>query len=89
MLSERAGFVDAAKALTKGDGCTAAPDFWWRPCCDQHDLDYDEKLMTRAEADRKFYNCLRSTAKTPIGRYLFAPLYYAAVRVFGGSHWKV
>jgi hypothetical protein len=80
--------------LVRADGCTAAPDFWFKDCCDEHDVYYrtgrdgEGCPITRREADRRLYTCLKGQALTPIGRFLLSPLYYTAVRLFGARHWK-
>jgi hypothetical protein len=76
------------KELLQGDGCTGVPDFWWRQCCDQHDKDYSEGVISRAEADKKFYKCLRGTAKTLPGKIFVSFYYYAGVRIFGGKYYN-
>jgi hypothetical protein len=87
LLEETKGAVAAAKSLVKGDGCTAAPDFWWTSCCDEHDTDYIEKKMSRAAADKKFHRCLRAKAKTFIGKWFLSPIYYLGVRIAGKHYW--
>lgn len=83
-----------AKAL-KGDGCTSAPDFWYRRCCDEHDIAYrtgktvDGADITRAEADKRLFDCMCKRGKTPIvGRFIIPALYWGAVRIFGRGAWK-
>lgn len=80
--------------LVRADGCSSAPDFWFKECCDEHDVYYrtgrdsEGYPITRAEADRRLRLCLRDSAITPIGRFILSPLYYMAVRLFGSRHWK-
>lgn len=85
---------EAAKAL-KGDGCTSAPDFFYRQCCDEHDIHYrtghtvDGKPITRAESDKRLFQCMKSRGKTPvIGRFIVPALYWIAVRVAARGAWK-
>jgi hypothetical protein len=48
-------------------------------CCQAHDRQYGSKAtMTRAEADRALYECLKAS-----GRPLFARIAWIAVRAFG------
>ena len=42
----------------KSDGCTAAPDLFWRDCCEEHDLCYKyhkELDKTRRQSDKELY----------------------------------
>ena len=43
----------------KTDFCTLVPDEWrgydLSGCCAAHDIDYDEKIKTREEADSDFF----------------------------------
>ncbi len=70
------------------NGCTSAPDLFWKSCCDAHDEAYFNKQVSRAEADKAFLSCLRRDAKTPLGKWIIAPAYYLAVRLFGASYWN-
>lgn len=85
----------AAWRLIKGDGCTAAPEFTFTPCCDEHDRHYmthteaNGRSITRAEADRRFLECCRRNAPPiPILGPLLPFIYFAAVRLFGGRYWR-
>lgn len=86
----------AAWQAAKGDGCSNAPDFHpeWTTCCNRHDADYathtDEtgKPLTRAQSDQRLLACLRAKARTWPGRWIVAPIYFAAVRAFGRNQWK-
>lgn len=72
-----AGF-DAAKS----DGCTMAPDGWWRSACVTHDAAYYNggSEADRERADKQLRDdMIRSGAPAAV-----ANLYYGAVRV-GGS----
>lgn len=82
-------------AALKGDGCSSAPDLFYRECCDEHDVHYrtgktiDDQPITRAEADRQLRLCMMEHGQTPIvGRWLLPWVYWTAVRLFGGSSWK-
>lgn len=79
----------------RGDGCTSSPDLFYTACCNRHDKDYttgtDEHgfKITRAQADKRLFDCMKRAGKTPIvGRFIVPAFYYVAVRLFGGSHWK-
>lgn len=78
-----------------GDGCTSTPDFFYRRCCDEHDLHYrvgcgiDGRTLTRAQADKKLFICMRKAGKTPIiGRLIIPALFWLAVRLFARKAWK-
>lgn len=66
------------------DGCTAAPDAWWKECCAEHDFYYGNDVgVSRAEADRQLFECMKSK-KAVVSPYV----YYAAVRLIGGLFWS-
>lgn len=68
----------------KFDGCTAVPDFdFGETCCNRHDFDYLTKRVTRAEADLKFYRCVKRS-----GKPIIAAVYYVGVRLFGWYFWN-
>ncbi len=80
----------------RSDGCTGVPDVA-RHCCVLHDLRYRgiiEDVPSRAEADRRFRECLREMGKEdePLWRFLFwEPLawtYWAGSRLFGWVFWR-
>jgi hypothetical protein len=81
--------VNNLVAKIKGDGCTAAPDFHYRHCCDEHDIAYvmgtDEnyKVISKWEADKRLFLCMYRKSKTPIGKFIISPLYWLAVSTFG------
>lgn len=66
----------------KSDGCTLAPDFNFRPCCDDHDYDYSKQCRTRIEADKALRDCIKKA-----GHPVKAHIYYIGVRLFGGLFW--
>ena len=76
-----------------GDGCTVLSgvhlklfgvDMPFRGCCDEHDLFYEQGggWRDRWLADRLLRECV-----TASGHAAAAWIMWAAVRVFGGSHW--
>lgn len=91
-------YWDRVKALAwalKGDGCSRAPDLFYRSCCDEHDIHYRTGMtlagvsLTRKQADTRFRKCLQKNGKTPIlGTFILPWIYYAAVRLFGESSWN-
>lgn len=84
----------AAKALN-GDGCTASPDFAYTACCDEHDVAYrtgkdlNGKPITRYQADKRLYKCMKRAGITPVmGKWIVPQIYFWAVRLFGKGNWK-
>ncbi len=80
--------------LVEANGCTNAPDLCFRECCNNHDVEYhtgktiDGEPIDRAAADLKLMKCMSEKAKTDRrAAEILAPIYFAAVRVFGESHW--
>jgi hypothetical protein len=91
-ISEHYAKVKEYAASLGGDGCSAVPDLWFRPCCDEHDIAYrtghdvNGEPISRWAADRAFRKCMYDRA--PAGRVSpTAWLYWLGVRVFGGSSW--
>lgn len=64
------------------DGCSFAPNFNFRDCCEEHDQDYAKAHRTnekkRAKADRKLRLCIKCKG----WKYL-CWLYWLGVRIFG------
>ena len=89
--------VKAHAKILRGDGCTDVPDFWFRKCCDEHDIHYrthqmeDGQPVTKAEADAKLRGCIRSNSPLRyVGLSALSPLaliYWGGVRLFGGHAW--
>ena len=86
--------VKAYASILKADGCSNAPDLFYRSCCDEHDVAYrtgatvDGIELTRKEADERFLVCLKASGKTPIlGTFILPYVYYVAVRLFGQAAW--
>ena len=68
----------------KYDGCTAAPDLdFGSDCCGEHDAHYQLGDITRAEADKRLYQCLRKK-----GYFVIPVAYYFGVRLFAGGVWN-
>ncbi len=71
------------------DGCTLAPDFNFRHCCDVHDESYwrGGTEGDRERADRAFRQCIHDA-----GRPILADVYYIGVRIGGvpwlPTHWR-
>jgi hypothetical protein len=68
--------------LCSPNGCTCVPDFTFKECCDNHDIDYciGGTEEDRVKADEKLLNCI--SAK---GYYSTGIVYYYGVRAFGHS----
>lgn len=88
-----------AEGVKKGfsyDGCTAVPDFnFGYDCCGEHDTYYQSQVVTRAEADRKLYECiLNKGVPSKLGpipyntNWMLASVYYVGVRVAGWFFWN-
>lgn len=84
----------AAKALGT-DGCSDSPEFFYHTCCEEHDIAYrtgkdeDGVPISRADADKQLFRCMREAGKTPIiGTHVLPAIYWTAVRLFGGKSWK-
>ena len=77
---------DKWKAIGKqvSDGCTNSPDFNFTHCCVDHDNDYERQTGTRAQADKKLRKCIQESW----GGIFLPWIYWGAVRIFGGSHWR-
>lgn len=81
------------KALELGsDGCSGVTEAFL-DCCLEHDIAYrtgrtvEGEILTRAEADRRFRECMQ--AKSRLG--IFNPMSWwrwIAVRFFGRGAWK-
>lgn len=87
--------IKRAWRYLRGDGCTSVPDFFYGPCCRNHDADYrlgvDENgdTITRAQADKRLYACMKKTGKTPIiGRLLIPVVFWLGVRGGASGVWK-
>jgi len=71
----------------KTDGCTAAPDLFWKDCCKEHDFYYkNPKLsgISRAEADKRLRKCMRSKGSGRIVSWT----YWLVVRAIGWNFYK-
>jgi hypothetical protein len=72
--------------LNKGvrhDGCTGVPDFdFGADCCGEHDTYYQLGEITKAEADKRLYECIRKK-----GYFIIAASYYLGVKIFGSTIW--
>lgn len=91
MIETKLGVVDQVKVLTHSvqnafspNGCSRVPDLnFGTACCNQHDIDYYEGVISRAEADKKLRECIRSKG------YLVLPwIYWLGVRLFGRPHYN-
>ena len=66
------------------DGCTLAPDLWFRPCCEAHDRAYWQggAPEDRLRADQALRDCLAASGAPILGF-----VYWAAVRLAGHHFW--
>lgn len=87
--------ISIAMQLLKGDGCTGIPDFNFKGCCDEHDLEYRTghdfrgRPIERYQSDRKLYKCIqrRLATKLEFKPYLTPWLVWAGVRLVGWRFW--
>lgn len=88
-----------AEGVKKGfsyDGCTAVPDFdFGYDCCGEHDTHYQGHDVSRAQADKKLFDCiLKKGVPSKIGpipynsNWMLASIYYAGVRIAGWLFWN-
>lgn len=54
----------------------------WSSCARYHDVAYVKQDISRKEADKKLYNCVKEKCK------VVAPIMYIGVRVFGWYFWN-
>ena len=87
--------VTALAQKLDGDGCSDSPDFFYRICCDAHDIAYrtgkDEfgDTITRSEADKRLFRCMKKEGVTPVlGKFILPVVYYGVVRIFAKKAWK-
>lgn len=64
------------------NSCTLFPDGKWSECCRHHDVAYAKQTVSRKEADKMLYNCVKSKCK------VIAPIMYIGVRMFGLYFWN-
>ena len=55
----------------------------WGDCCAAHDIAYMAQEITRAEADRLLYECVKKSSHP-----VMAWIMWACVRIFGGMGWR-
>lgn len=60
------------------DHCTLSPEGSWSDCCKLHDKRYDNKRITRKQADLLLFRCVRRKSNV-----FFASLMWAGARVGG------
>ena len=56
----------------------------FQECCQEHDVDYVEQEISRYDADRKMYNCMKAKGYKVFG----AITYYGFLRPLGWLWWK-
>ena len=65
------------------DNCTFSPDGNWTDCCARHDRRYENKRLTRYQADKLLYRCI----KRKKNKYI-ASVYFIGVRLVGWYFYK-
>ena len=96
-------FKDQCKLVWEGmkkglnyDGCTAVPDFdFGFDCCGEHDTYYQTQAVSRAEADKRLFQCIlkKGVPGKILGisynsNWFLATAYYLGVRAAGWAFWK-
>lgn len=64
------------------NSCTLFPDGTWSKCCDLHDYQYLTQKVSRKQADKILYDCVKSKCK------VIAHIMYIGVRMFGWYFWN-
>ena len=60
------------------DGCSYVPNFKFLDCCLLHDYYYVTNEISRREADKKLYDCIKNE-----GYPILAWIYWLGVRLLG------
>ena len=60
------------------DYCTLSPDGNWGECCKLHDRRYANNRLTRYQADKLLYRCIKRKSNSMV-----ASVYFIGVRAFG------
>jgi hypothetical protein len=70
------------------DGCSSAPDFNFRECCEEHDYYYRNDIsvtgVSRSCADKRLRKCISKKWKLPLMPWV----YWAGVRLCGWIPWN-
>ena len=65
------------------DNCTLFPEGSWSLCCARHDRRYENKRLTRLEADILLYRCVKHKSNL-----INAAIMFSGVRLFGWYFYK-
>ena len=81
------------KFCEKGQKCSCWFDGWfgkdWGSCCKEHDFDYIfQRTKTKAEADKKFYKCLKQKAGLFIALVMYVGVKYIPVAKYEWNRYK-
>ena len=60
------------------DYCTLFPEGNWSKCCALHDRRYENKRLTKYQADKLLFRCVRRK-----GNNIIASIMFAGVTIFG------
>ena len=63
------------------DHCTLSPEGNWAECCKRHDRRYENKRLTKWQADKLLYRCVKRKSNAFIGSLFF-------IGVTIGGHWS-
>jgi len=64
------------------NNCTLFPDGTWSSCCARHDRRYENKRLTKYQADKLLYRCVAKKNK------LIASVMFLGVTLFGHYWYK-
>ena len=65
------------------DHCTLSPEGNWSMCCARHDRRYENKRLTRFQADKLLFRCVNRKSNV-----LIASIMFLGVRAFGWYFYK-
>lgn len=62
--------------------CTCFPDGTWTECCARHDRRYENKRLSRKQADLLLFRCVKKKS------VIIATIMYIGVRLWGSKHYN-
>lgn len=58
--------------LCSTKGCTCFFNGTWKECCDRHDRRYENKRLTKYQADKLLFRCVRKKSNVVVASIMFA-----------------